>query len=136
MSPIHFPFLLCKLCVQLFLLALLVHLLSVSQPDNLASDITEHVARVRSVREQLENINISESCDILDQESGDAGLASAVDDATPESVFTRSPTYDIMWPRIGELDQEERDLPLVLENTENLCDCFFPGFLPDGLHRC
>ena len=118
--PIHFPFLLFKLAVQLCLLVLLLYLLSVSPPIKLSSKQTDCVARVRSVREKLENINSSESCVILDQGSCDARFASAVDDATPDSVFKRSATCDIMWPRIGELDQEERDFPLVLKTTDNL----------------
>jgi hypothetical protein len=116
-SPIQFPFLLFKLAAQFCLLILLVYLLSVSPRIKLASNKsneTECVARVRCVREKLENMNISESCVILDQRSCDARFASAVHDATPDSVFKRSATCDIMWPRIGELDQEERDFPLVL----------------------
>ena len=123
-SPIHFPFLAAKLC----LLVLLVYLLSVSPPINLANNDltyavhsrnnkTDYVARVRSVREKLESINISESCAILDKDCCEARLASAVDDATPESVFKRTATCDIMWPRIEEIEQEERDFPLVLPHS-------------------
>ena len=112
-SPIHFPFLAAKLC----LLVLLVYLLSVSPPIKLASNKTDCEARVRSVREKLESINISESCAILDKDCCEARLSSAVDDATPESVFKRSATCDIMWPRIEEIEQEERDFPLVLPHS-------------------
>ena len=80
--------------------------------QNTASE-PECVERVRRVAEQLKFENISESCAILEQNHCQDNFASTNHNASPESVFRRSFSCDILWPRFGELDQEEVDFPLV-----------------------
>jgi len=68
--------------------------------------------RLSRLTDQLRLDNISESCELLEQDWCETNLPSAILDAYPESVLQRSSSCEVLLPQFGRIRQEEHDFPL------------------------